>query len=188
MSKTEKSLSKQATAALLQLLQTRFEKNMNRHIGLKWGDVLERLQQNPEKLYVLQQMEETGGEPDVIGVDANTKQYLFCDCSPESPPGRRSTCYDAEGLLSRKEHRPDHSAVEMAEEIGISLLTPEEYRFLQQLGPFDTKTSSWLRTPGDIRALGGALFGDYRYGTVFIYHNGAQSYYAARGFRGLLRV
>ncbi len=170
------------------ILKTRFEKNPARHKEIKWEDVQQRLAKQPEKLAVLEEMESTGGEPDVIGKDAATGEIIFCDCSPESPAGRRSFCYDREGWESRKEARPANNAIDMAAEMGVALLTEDEYRDLQKHGPFDTKTSSWLRTPDDVRDKGGSLFGDYRYGRVFIYHNGAQSYYAARGFRGLLRV
>lgn len=173
---------------LLQILQVRFEKNMNRHKGLDWAGVQAKLEANPTKLRSLQEMERTGGEPDVVGYDKKTNEYIFYDCSPESPSGRRSLCYDGEALASRKEHKPANSAMEMAEAMGIQLLTEEQYRNLQKLGNFDTKTSSWLKTPSDIRSLGGAIFGDRRYDTVFIYHNGAESYYAVRGFRGSLRV
>ncbi len=175
-------------AALLQLLKTRFEQHPHRHAGLAWSDVQSKLEANPDALDSLQAMETTGGQPDVIGQDEASGDLLFCDCAPESPTGRRSTCYDAEARTSRKEHRPESSAVEMAAAMGIELLTEARYRQLQQLGAFDTKTSSWIETPADVRALGGALFCDRRYGKVFVYHNGAQSYYAARGFRGLLRV
>jgi hypothetical protein len=173
---------------LLQTLGARFEKNMHRHKGVSWAKVQARLEANPVALKSLHVMEVTGGEPDVIGEDRNSGQYTFCDCSAESPAGRRSVCYDREAFESRKEHRPQDSAVEMAAAMGIELLTEERYRELQQLGDFDTKTSSWVKTPPDVRALGGALFCDRRYGKVFVYHNGAQSYYAARGFRGSLRV
>jgi hypothetical protein len=173
---------------LFELLEARFAENMKRHKGLKWDKVRARLEENPKKLRAIQEMEHTGGEPDVIGVEKKTGEYLVCDCSAESPAGRRSVCYDRKGLESRKEHRPKDSAVEMASAMGIELLTEDEYRALQELGEFDTKTSSWVKTPPDIRKLGGALFCDRRYGRVFMYHNGAQSYYAARGFRGMLRV
>ena len=173
---------------LLQALKARFEKNMHRHVGIAWADVQARLESRPEALSSLRDMEATGGEPDVIGQDKERGLFTWCDCSPESPTGRRSTCYDAAALESRKEHKPAHSAVEMAAAMGIELLTEEQYRELQTLGDFDTKTSSWVRTPPDLRALGGALFCDRRYGRVFVYHNGAQSYYAARGFRGSLRI
>lgn len=170
------------------ILKKRFEKNMHRHAALSWDVIWDRVIKNPDKILGLHQMEQTEGEPDVIGYDPNSKEYLFCDCSPESPKGRRSTCYDQQALESRKEHKPKDSAVNMAETMGISLLTEEEYQQLQELGKFDSKTSSWLKTPEDIRALGGAIFGDWRFGRVFVYHNGAESYYAARGFRGMLRV
>jgi hypothetical protein len=173
---------------LLQTLKARFEKNMHRHAVIAWANVQARLEGNLEACRSLEKMEATGGEPDVIGEANDPGQFIFCDCSPESPIGRRSTCYDAEARMSRKEHTPETSAVEMAGEMGIELLTEEQYRELQKLGEFDTRTSSWIKTPGDIRALGGALFCDRRYGKVFVYHNGAQSYYAARGFRGSLRV
>jgi hypothetical protein len=174
--------------ALLNVLKDRFDANLNRHKGMKWKDVLERIEIDQKKLWSLHQMEETGGEPDVIGYDKKKDEFLFCDCSAESPKGRRSVCYDHEALESRKEHKPQHSAAGMTKEMGIELLGEEQYRELQKFGPFDTKTSSWILTPERIRALGGALFCDYRYGTVFTYHNGAESYYAARGFRGMLRV
>lgn len=173
---------------LFQALKARFEKNMRRHAGIAWADVHARLEGNPDALKSLQAMQATGGEPDVIGRDKASGFVTFCDCSPESPTGRRSSCYDAEARESRKEHKPENSAVEMAAAMGIDLLTEERYRELQKLGDFDTKTSSWIQTPSDVRALGGALFCDRRYGRVFVYHNGAQSYYAARGFRGSLRV
>lgn len=174
--------------ALVATLQARFEKNMPRHKGLKWSDVESRLQASPARLRVLQQMEDTGGEPDVIGRDAKSGELLFVDCSAESPAGRRSLCYDGEARMARKEARPKSSAVEMAAAMGIAILDEDGYRALQKLGTFDTKTSSWILTPAPIRKLDGALFCDYRYGHVFTYHNGAQSYYAARGFRGLLKV
>lgn len=173
---------------LLQALEARFGKNPHRHAGIEWKDVRGRLEGSPDALESLQAMEATGGEPDVIGEDKDSGQLIFCDCSPQSPTGRRSICYDAEARASRKEHKPENSAVEMAAEMGIDLLTEEMYRELQKLGEFDTKTSSWIKTPAEVRALGGALFCDRRYGKVFVYHNGAESYYAARGFRGLLRV
>ncbi|HEU0201908.1 MAG TPA: DUF4256 domain-containing protein [Burkholderiaceae bacterium] len=173
---------------LLRTLEARFEKNMNRHKGLEWTEVRAKLEANTEKLWSLNEMERTGGEPDVVGHDKDTGEYIFCDCSAESPEGRRSVCYDREGLESRKEHRPEDNAIDMAAAMGIELLTEEQYRELQKLGSFDTKTSSWVRTPSDIRKLGGALFCDRRYGNVFVYHNGAQSYYGARAFRGSLRV
>lgn len=172
---------------LLQALQGRFEKNMKRHPGIAWSDVQARLKGNAAALRSLQEMEATGGEPDVVGRD-EAGRYVFCDCSAESPAGRRSLCYDHEALEARKENKPQGSALDMAAAMGIDLLTEEEYRHLQTLGEFDVKISSWVRTPADVRALGGALFCDRRYGRVFVYHNGAQSYYAARGFRGVLRV
>lgn len=173
---------------LLSVLKARFEQNMSRHEGLEWAEIQAKLEADPEKCRTLHEMERTGGEPDVAGYDEKTGEYIFCDCSAESPKGRRSLCYDPEALKSRKENKPANSAVGMAAEMGAELLTEEQYRALQQLGNFDTKTSSWIKTPAGIRALGGAIFGDRRYGNVFIYHNGAESYYAARGFRGLLRV
>ena len=173
---------------LLQTLEARFAKHPQRHEGIAWPDVRARLEGDADALKSLLQMEASGGEPDVIGQDSETRRYRFCDCSAESPAGRRSVCYDREALDARKEHKPKSSAVDMAAAMGIELLTEEQYRELQRLGEFDTKTSSWVRTPPDVRALGGALFCDRRYGKVFVYHNGAQSYYAARGFRGLLRV
>jgi hypothetical protein len=175
-------------AQLLSILQARFEKNMRRHKGIAWTDVQVRLEADAAALRSLQAMEDTGGEPDVIGYDESTGRYAFCDCCAESPGRRRSLCYDREALESRKENRPEGSAVDAAAAMGVELLTEEQYRALQQLGEFDLKTSSWIRTPDDVRALGGALFGDRRYGRVFVYHNGAQSYYAARGFRGTLVV
>ncbi len=188
MNGQKKSLPPEERAELLKILKTRFEKNMNRHKGLEWAKIQEKLEKNTDKLWSLQEMESTGGEPDVVGLDEKTGEYLFCDCSPESPKGRRSFCYDHEALESRKEFKPQNSAVEMASDMGIELLNEAQYRDLQKLGPFDAKTSSWIATPADIRKLGGALFGDYRFGHVFVYHNGAESYYAARGFRGMVRV
>jgi len=173
---------------ILSVLKARFEKNMSRHQGLEWVKVQAKLEARPEKLWSLHEMERTGGEPDVVGHDEKTGEIIFYDCSAESPPGRRSVCYDREALESRKEHRPENSALELAAAMGIELLTEEQYRDLQELGNFDTKTSSWLKTPADIRKLGGALFADRRYGHVFVYHNGAESYYGARAFRGWLRV
>lgn len=173
---------------LLSVLKSRFEKNMKRHKDLEWAKVKSKLEASAEKLWSLNEMERTGGEPDVVGHDRKTGEYVFYDCSAESPNGRRSLCYDREGLESRKEHKPDNNAIDMADAMGIELLTEGQYRELQELGDFDTKTSSWLKTPSDIRALGGAIFADRRYDHVFVYHNGAGSYYAARGFRGSLRV
>jgi hypothetical protein len=173
---------------LLQTLQARFEKHMQRHAGIAWPEVQARLEGNAAALKALSAMEASGGEPDVIGQATGASRFIFCDCSPESPTGRRSTCYDGEARQSRKENRPESSAIEMAAEMGIELLSEEQYRALQALGEFDTKTSSWIKTPADVRALGGALFCDRRYGKVFTYHNGVQSYYAARGFRGSLQV
>ena len=173
---------------LLGALKARFEKNMNRHKGLEWARVQAKLEGNIEKLWSLNEMEKTGGEPDVVGHDKKTGEYIFCDCSAESPNGRRSLCYDREALEARKENKPKSNAIDMAAAIGIELLSEEQYRELQKLGKFDAKTSSWVKTPSDIRKLGGAIFVDYRYGHVFVYHNGAESYYAARGFRGSLRV
>jgi hypothetical protein len=173
---------------LLKTLKARFEKNMSRHEGIEWAPLQAKLERNPKALKSLLEMERTGGEPDVIGRDGDAGEYTFCDCSAESPVGRRSVCYDREGLESRKEHKPENNAIDMASAMGIDVLTEEQYRGLQKLGDFDTKTSSWIRTPSSIRALGGALFCDRRYGEVFTYHNGAQSYYASRGFRGSLRI
>lgn len=174
--------------ALIELLNVRFHKNALRHKGMDWSKVKTKLLAAPEKLWSLHEMEKTGGEPDVIAFDKKTNEYIFCDCSPETPKQRRSICYDHEALESRKEHKPENSAMQMATDMGIELLNEEQYRELQQLGKFDSKTSSWLKTPADIRKLGGAIFGDYRFGRVFIYHNGAESYYAARGFRGLIKI
>ena len=184
----KKELSAVQAGELLHALKVRFEKNMDRHKSIEWAKVEERLVARPEKLWVLDEMEITGGEPDVVDYDKKTGEYIFYDCSAESPKGRRSVCYDLEGLESRKEHQPENNAIDMAATMGVELLTEEQYRFLQQLGKFDIKTSSWIVTPPGIRKLGGALFGDRRYDHVFIYHNGAQSYYAARAFRGLLKV
>ena len=181
-------LSAEQQKELLKTLRNRFEKNMNRHKGIEWNKVQERLEANAEKLWSLNEMEATGGEPDVVGLDKKTGEYIFYDCSAESPKERRSLCYDHEALEKRKEHKPADSAMNMADEMGIEILTEEQYRELQQLGIFDTKTSSWIKTPGKIRKLGGAVFCDRRYDTVFLYHNGAESYYAARGFRGCLKV
>ncbi len=182
------TLPQEEQEKLLGILKARFEKNLHRHQGLEWAVVEAKLSASPEKLWSINEMERTGGEPDVVVYDKEKGEYLFIDSSAESPTGRRSVCYDREGQASRKEHRPENNAVDMAAAMGIALLTEEQYRALQQFGPFDTKTSSWLKTPDNIRKLGGALFGDYRYGQVFVYHNGAQSYYGARGFRGALRV
>jgi hypothetical protein len=184
----KRELSLEQREGLLKALKARFEKNMNRHEGLAWAKVQARLEANPEKLWSLHEMERTGGEPDVVGHDKKTGEYIFYDCSEESPKGRRSVCYDREGMDSRKEHKPADNAMDMAAAMGIELLTEEQYRELQKLGEFDTKTSSWVKTPSDIRKLGGALFCDRRYDNVFVYHNGAQSYYGARAFRGSLRV
>ncbi|MCC7524230.1 MAG: DUF4256 domain-containing protein [Chitinophagaceae bacterium] len=181
-------LSKERVSVLFRLLQERFEKNSGRHRGVKWSEVQARLEKSPRMLWSLNEMEETGGEPDVIGYDKKKEAYLFCDCSPESPKERRGLCYDHEALESRKEFKPKGSAMQMAAEMGIALLTEEQYMYLQQFGKFDTKTSSWLVTPASVRQLGGAIFGDCRFGRTFIYHNGAESYYAARGFRGILAV
>ena len=183
-----KKLSKEQREELLSSLKTRFEKNISRHKGLEWAKVQARLVANAEKLWSLNEMERTGGEPDIVGHDKKTGEYIFYDCSAESPAGRRSFCYDRKALDARKENKPKDAAIDMAAAMGIELLTEEQYRELQQLGNFDTKTSSWIVTPADIRKLGGALFCDRRYNTVFMYHNGADSYYAARGFRGSLRV
>jgi uncharacterized protein DUF4256 len=188
INRNKKGLSPEQREELLRVLKVRFEKNMNRHKGLEWAKVQAKLEANTEKLWSLNEMERTGGEPDVVGHDKKTGEYVFYDCSAESPKGRRSVCYDREGQESRKEHKPEDNAVDMAAAIGIELLTEEQYRELQKLGNFDTKTSSWVKTPSEIRKLGGALFCDRRYDHVFVYHNGAESYYAARAFRGLLRV
>ena len=188
MAKTPNTLSVKQRAELLSALQARFENNTSRHQGIAWAKVLAKLEVDPAKLWSLSEMERTGGEPDVVGFDKKAGEYVFYDCSPESPKGRTSTCYDREGLESRKEHKPANNAIDMAAEMGIELLTEEQYRELQTLGEFDLKTSSWLLTPTEVRKRGGAIFGDRRYGRVFIYHNGAQSYYGVRGFRGSLRV
>lgn len=185
---TYKELSPEQCATLLSTLKTRFEKNMKRHPSLEWGAIQAKLEANRDKCWSLVEMERTGGEPDVVGYDQATGEYIFCDCSAESPKGRRSICYDREGQESRKEHKPENNAMDMAAAMGIELLTEEEYRALQRVGEFDTKTSSWIKTPSKIRELGGALFADRRYDTIFVYHNGAQSYYASRAFRGALRV
>jgi hypothetical protein len=181
-------LTAKQTEQLLGILKARFEQNPTRHPGLDWGQIQARLEAKPEKLWSLQQMERTGGEPDVVGQDQKTGEFIFVDCSPQTPKGRVSVCYDREGWLSRKEARPKTTAMDLAGEMGVELLTEEQYFELQQLGEFDTKTSSWLKTPAEIRKLGGALYGERRYGRVFVGHNGAQSYYAVRGFRGWLKV
>jgi hypothetical protein len=188
MNSDKKKLSPKQREELLRALKTRFERNMNRHKGLEWAKIRAKLEAHSEKLWSLNEMERTGGEPDVVGQDERTGQYIFYDCSAESPEGRRNACYDREALDSRKEHKPKNSAMEMAAAMGIELLTEEQYRDLQKLGNFDTNTSSWVKTPPAIRKLGGALFCDRRFDTVFVYHNGAESYYAARAFRGSLRV
>jgi hypothetical protein len=180
--------TKDSSSEILQILKRRFEKNRARHKSLSWSNIQSKLEKNPQKLKSLIQMEETGGEPDLLDFDKKTNEYVFCDFSVESPSGRRSLCYDEEALNSRKEHKPKNSALEMAISIGVEILDEEQYRLLQTFGDFDTKTSSWIKTPADIRKLGGATFADRRYNTVFVYHNGAESYYAARGFRGALRV
>jgi len=181
-------LSLEKREELLGILKIRFEKNMNRHEGLEWHKIQSKLEANIEKLWSLNEMERTGGEPDVVGFDKKTDEYIFYDCSEESPKGRRSFCYDHKALESRKENKPANNVIDMAVTMGIEILTEEEYRYLQKIGKYDTKTSSWILTPSDIRKLGGAIFADFRYGKVFVYHNGAESYYAARGFRGSLRV
>ena len=188
MNSNKKKLAPEQREELLRTLKARFEKNLSRHKGLEWAKVQTRLEADPEKLWSLNEMERTGGEPDVVGQDKNSGEYIFYDCSAETPAGRRSVCYDREALASRKEHKPKNSAMEMAAAMSIELLSEEQYRGLQQLGDFDLKTSSWVKTPAEIRKLGGALFCDRRYDTVFVYHNGAESYYAARAFRGALRV
>src|SRR6516162_10028800 len=188
MNNNKKKLSPEHHSALVTILKARFEKNMNRHKGVEWAKVQTKLEAGIEKLWSLHEMERTGGEPDVVGHDKKTGEYVFYDCSAESPQGRRSLCHDRAALDSRKEHKPKNTGMDLAAAIGIELLTEEQYRELQKLGEFDTKTSSWVKTPSDIRKLGGALFCDRRYNTVFVYHNGAESYYAGRGFRGSLRV
>ena len=188
MKSNKKELSPKQREELLASLKARFERNPNRHKGLQWAKVQARLDAKPEKLWSLHEMEGTGGEPDVVGQDAKTGEYVFYDCSAESPKGRTSLCYDREALTSRKEHKPQSSAMDLAAALGVELLTEEQYFELQELGPFDTRSSSWIKTPPDIRKLGGALYGDRRYGRVFVGHNGAESYYSGRGFRGCLRV
>ncbi|WP_313340255.1 DUF4256 domain-containing protein [Sedimentibacter sp.] len=185
---SNKELSIEQRDKLLRTLKDRFEKNMNRHNNLEWNKVQVRLEANPEKLWSLNEMERTGGEPDAVGYDKESNKYIFFDCSAESPKGRRSICYDREAMNFRKEHKPENNAMDMASDMGIELLTEEQYRELQKLGKFDMKTSSWVKTPEKIRKLGGAIFCDRRYDTVFVYHNGAESYYGARGFRGVLRA
>jgi hypothetical protein len=187
-SKKPAMLSAENKKSLMLALKQRFETNMNRHMGLRWKDVEERLESQPEKVWSLSQMESSGGEPDVVGFDSKSGEFIFFDCSAESPSGRRSLCYDRSALDARKENKPKSNAIDEASNMGIDLLDQEQYRFLQTLGKFDAKTSSWVQTPLEIRKLGGAIFCDFRYGTVFTYHNGAESYYAARGFRGVLRV
>jgi hypothetical protein len=184
----KRQLSPEQRAELLTALKARFEKNMKRHKGLEWAKIQTKLEANAEKLWSLNEMERTGGEPDVLGLDEKAGEYIFYDCSAESPKGRRGLCYDREALESRKEHKPENNAIDMAAAMGIELLTEEQYRELQKLGNFDAKTSSWVKTPSDVRNLGGALFCDFRFGKVFVYHNGAESYYAARGFRGSITV
>ncbi|KIC02134.1 MULTISPECIES: DUF4256 domain-containing protein [unclassified Flavobacterium] len=184
----KKELSPKQQEELLDLLKTRFEKNKARHESLEWAKIQAKLEANPEKLWSLNEMEETGGEPDVVGHDKSTDEYIFYDCSAETPKGRRSICYDHVALEARKEHKPKNSAINMATTMGVTILNEEEYRELHKLGKFDTKTSSWIQTPAEIRKLGGAIFADFRYNTIFIYHNGADSYYAVRGFRSSLRV
>ncbi len=183
-----KDLKADQREKLLRALKSRFEKNMGRHKSIEWANVQAKLEANPDKLWSLNEMEKTGGEPDVCGYDNKTGEYIFYDCAPETPGGRRNVCYDREALESRKEHKPKNSAIGMAADMGIELLTEAQYRKLQKLGTFDGKTSSWVKTPSDIRKLGGALFADFRYGHVFVYHNGAESYYGVRGFRGMLRI
>lgn len=186
--KENKKLSNEEQEELIGTLKSRFEKNMHRHKNLDWTSVLNKLKENPDKLWSLNEMERTGGEPDVIGYDENKGEYIFCDCSAESPKGRRSICYDREGWESRKEHKPANNAMDMAAQMGIELLTEEQYKELQGFENFDMKTSSWIKTTSDVRKLGGALFADFRYGRVFVYHNSAPSYYSSRGFRGMLRI
>jgi hypothetical protein len=185
---SKKELSPNQRGEILKVLKSRFEKNMERHKGIEWSKILSKLEKNPKKIWSLSEMERTGGEPDVIGYDKKTDEYIFCDCSAESPSGRRSFCYDKQALDSRKENKPKDNAMDMAAAMGIEILDEEQYRDLQKLGKFDMKTSSWIKTPADIRKLGGALYCDFRYAKVFVYHNGAESYYAVRGFRGMLRA
>jgi hypothetical protein len=186
--KNKKELSPEQSLELIITLKSRFEKNMNRHKGLEWTKLQAKLETDVEKLWSLNEMERSGGEPDVVGFDIKTREYIFYDCSEETPLGRRSVCYDREGLESRKEHKPEHNAVDMADDMGIELLTEEQYQELQKFGNFDSKTSSWVKTPSDIRKAGGAIFANFHYGKVFVYYNTASSYYGARAFRGLLRV
>jgi hypothetical protein len=188
MKNERRRLSQEQSEEILQLLKARFEKNMDCHKGLRWSKIKEKLESNAEKLWSVNEMERTGGEPDVVGHDQNTGEYVYYDCSAESPEGRRSLCYDSQALESRKDHKPKNSAIDMAVAMGIDILTEKQYRQLQKLGSFDTRTSSWVNTPDQIRKLGGALFCDRRYDTVFLYHNGAESYYSDRGFRGSLRI
>jgi hypothetical protein len=188
MNNNKKELLSEQREDLLRTMKTRFEKNMNRHKGLEWAKIQSKLEAKTEKLWSLNEMERTGGEPDVVDYDKKTGEFIFYDCSAESPKGRRSLCYDREALDARKENKPENSAMDLAAEMGVEILTEEQYRELQKLGNFDAKTSSWVKTPSDIRKRGGAIFADFRYGNIFIYHNGADSYYAARGFRGSLRV
>jgi hypothetical protein len=188
MNSKKQELSAEHREELLNELKIRFEENMGRHKGLQWAKVQAKLEAQPKKLWSLSEMERTGGEPDVVGLDKKTGEYIFYDCAAESPKGRRSLCYDREALESRKEHKPKNSAVDLAEAMGVELLTEEQYRELQKLGTFDTKTSSWITTPSEVRKLGGAIFADFRFGRIFVYHNGAESYYAARAFRGSLRI
>lgn len=188
ISDLRKGIPAEQREKIIKVLKARFEKNMNRHSGLEWAKVQDKLEGNAEKLWSLSEMERTGGEPDIVDYDKNSDEYVYFDCSTETPKGRRNVCYDREALELRKEYKPKSTAVDMAVAMGVEILTEEQYRQLQKLGSFDTKTSSWIKTPSDIRKLGGALFADFRYGNVFVYHNGASSYYAARGFRGWIRV